>query len=35
MLMAWVEEEELVTLGFENSRQGQEEQEDAAGPLEC
>ena len=32
MLMAWVKEDELVTLGCESPRQGQEEQEDAAGP---
>ena len=32
--MAWVEEEETVTLGCESPGQGQEEQEDAVGPPE-
>ena len=34
MLMAGVEEEELVILGCESPGQGQEEQEDAARPPE-
>ena len=33
MLMAWVEEDKLATLGYESPGQGQEEQEDAARPL--
>ena len=33
MLMAWVEEDELVRRGCVSSRQGQEEQEDVVGPL--
>ena len=32
MLMAWVEEDEVMTLSCESPRQGQEELEDAAGP---
>ena len=32
MLMAWVEKGEMVTLGCESLRQGQEEQEDVVGP---
>ena len=33
MVMTWVEEDELVTLGCESLAQGQEKQEDAVGPL--